>query len=54
MVKLIGEFLYRQKPDQNTGDWLLAIPESLRESVLSLHHDLPIAGHRVSLGLSQD
>ena len=46
MVKLIDGVLYRQKPDQNTGDWLLAIPESLRESVLSLHHDLPTAGHQ--------
>ena len=46
MVKLIDEVLYRQKPDQDTGDWLLAIPESLRESVLSLHHDLPTAGHQ--------
>ena len=46
MFKLIDGVLYRQKPDQNTSDWLLAIPESLRESVLSLHHDLPIAGHR--------
>ena len=46
MVKLIDGVLYRQKPDQNTGDWLLAIPESLRESVLSFHHDLPIAGHQ--------
>ena len=46
MVKLIDGVLYRQKPDQDTGDWLLAIPESLRESVLSLHHDLPTAGHQ--------
>ena len=46
MIKIIDGVLYRQKPDQNTGDWLLAIPESLRESVLSLHHDLPIAGHQ--------
>ena len=42
MLKLI----YRQKRDQDTGDWLLDIPESLRESVLSLHHDLPTAGHQ--------
>ena len=46
MVKLIDRVLYRQKPDRDTGDSLLAIPESLRESVLSLHHDLPIAGHQ--------
>ena len=46
MVKLIDGVLYRQKPDQDMGDWLLAIPESLKESVLSLHHDLPTAGHK--------
>ena len=46
MVKLIDGVLYRQKPDQDTGDWLLAIPESLKETVLSLHHDLPTAGHQ--------
>ena len=36
MFKLIDGVLYRQKPDQDTGDWLLAIPESLREPVMSL------------------
>ena len=46
MFKLIDGVLYRQKPDQDKGDWLLTIPESLRESVLSLHHDLPTAGHQ--------
>ena len=46
MFKLIDGVLYRQKPDQDTGDWLLAVPESLRESVLSSHHDLPTAGHQ--------
>ena len=46
MVKLIDGVLYRQKPDQDMSNWLLAIPESLRESVLSFHHDLPIAGHQ--------
>ena len=46
MVKLIDGVLYRQKPDRDAGDWLLAIPESLRESVLSLHHDLPTTEHQ--------
>ena len=46
MVKLIDGVLYRQEPDQDTGDWLLAIHESLRESILSLHHDLTKAGHQ--------
>ena len=53
MFKLIDGVLYRQKPGQDTGDWLLAIPESLRESVLSLHHDLQL-DIRVSVALSQD
>ena len=28
------------------GGWLLAVPESLKKSVLSLHHDIPSAGHQ--------
>ena len=44
MFNLIDGVLYRQKPDQDTGHWLSATPESPRESVLYLHHDLPTAG----------
>ena len=46
LFKLIDGVLYRQKPEVDMGDWLLVVPESLKKSVLSLHHDIPSAGHQ--------
>ena len=46
LFKLIDGVLYRQKPEEDRGDWLLVVLESLKKSLLSLHHDIPSAGHQ--------
>ena len=46
IFKLTDGVLYKQTPDEDMDDLLLVVPGSLRESVLSLHHDLPTAGHQ--------
>ena len=44
MFKLIDEVLFRQKTDST--DLELVVPDSLKDQVLFLHHDIPSAAHQ--------
>ena len=46
MFQLVEGVLFRRKPTEDERDLLLVIPDSLKNMVMSLHHDIPSSGHQ--------
>ena len=46
LFQLVEGVLFRKKPKENDQELLLVIPDSLKETAMLLHHDIPTAGHQ--------